>query len=571
MPGVDELKADISVRRKRVETLRDEVKRLTEVTDNNREKLEDVGELIKRVEGLSRAEKSLSNQLGIDRTADMVLLASLEKEEEDLNKKFGDVLSALEESSERQLALDQQLESARATVSDVESVIRETKAEMEKKVLRVESEESILESQEAELKILESLTGLTASVLAPRFVPISTEVTRTVFRLTSCPFCSLGFHCVNFMPTSCGHAYHPACLVALLAKSAEPKCVERNELFHPHWCESWGIDITEEHRQIWEAELGLQSQLDTFSQCIRNLFQKTPHVLSERRMEEKEKRQRFTLKYTATGVERSFAISIATTRVRTHVLAPNNQDTDVYMDDPSCRSTIRSSLTDEKEGEKCMITDVNVPLTRSKKGSKRMSTKGTDSTRKGDKWPLKDSPSTSDYFTLRSAGDLQMYHFFVETLKPYHTLEVWDKAGAELFNMSAQEFFEAYGQDVGKLHKFVCSHLASQMWGITVIRNPSFSGTQHVLSFSCSAHSSSTRLTQSSHASVGVVEVIHAARSRVDSESCVVSCRPSSPGLHTLKHLQSRVNDLGKDIADVISSIKLGSDEEEFAESLTDE
>ncbi|KAL3688978.1 hypothetical protein R1sor_015287 [Riccia sorocarpa] len=191
MPGVDELKADISVHRKRVETLRDEVKWLTEVTDNNREKLEDVGELIKRVEELSRAEKSLSNQLGIDRTAmeklkqdlerrlddggfdeenleDMLLLASLEKEEEDLNKKFGDVLSAREESSERQLALDQQLESARATVSDVEFVIRETKAEMEKKVLRVESEESILESQEAEVKILESLTELTTSVLAPR-------------------------------------------------------------------------------------------------------------------------------------------------------------------------------------------------------------------------------------------------------------------------------------------------------------------------------------------------------------------------------------------------------------------
>ncbi|KAL3679978.1 hypothetical protein R1sor_022934 [Riccia sorocarpa] len=151
MPGVDELKADISVRRKRVETSRGEVKRLTEVTDNNHEKLEDVGELIKRVEELSRAEKSLSNQLGIDQTAveklkqdlerrlddggfdeenpeDMVLLASLEKEDEDLNKKFGDVLSALDESSERQLALNQQLESARATVSDVESVIRKTKA-----------------------------------------------------------------------------------------------------------------------------------------------------------------------------------------------------------------------------------------------------------------------------------------------------------------------------------------------------------------------------------------------------------------------------------------------------------
>ncbi|KAL3700071.1 hypothetical protein R1sor_018093 [Riccia sorocarpa] len=83
MPGVDELKADISVHQKRFETLRDEVKALTDVTDNNRKKLKDDGELINRVEDLSRAENSLSNQPGIDRTA-------VEKIKQDLETRLND-------------------------------------------------------------------------------------------------------------------------------------------------------------------------------------------------------------------------------------------------------------------------------------------------------------------------------------------------------------------------------------------------------------------------------------------------------------------------------------------------
>ncbi|KAL3677109.1 hypothetical protein R1sor_027057 [Riccia sorocarpa] len=187
----------------------------------------------------------------------------------------------------------------------------------------------------------------------------------------------LRFHCVNFMPTSCGHAYHPACLMALIARSAEPKCLECYESFHPDWCESWGIDTKEEHRKKWEADLGLQRQRDALSDCIRDLYQKTPNVLSDRRKVEREKRQRFTQKYTAAGVERSSAVSTSTTRVRAHILAASIPESEAWADDhPSCRSTIRSSLTDEREG------DVNVPQTRSKKG-KRPGSKGyTESTRK---------------------------------------------------------------------------------------------------------------------------------------------------------------------------------------------
>ncbi|KAL3685024.1 hypothetical protein R1sor_003046 [Riccia sorocarpa] len=178
------------------------------------------------------------------------------------------------------------------------------------------------------------------------------------------------------------------------------------------------------------------------------------------------------------------------------------------------------------------------------------------------------SRDRSGHTCVELGNHVQMYHFFVETLKPCHTLEVWDKAGRELFDMSAQEFFESFGQDVGKLHKFVSIRLASQPWGITVIGNPSFTGSQRVLSFSSPGYSYSTTgpvSTKSPSPWVGVVEVIPGARSTVASDSPLVSGGPSSSSLQAFKRLQSRVFDMGKDIAHVIASLKLEADEEEFA------
>ncbi|KAL3676269.1 hypothetical protein R1sor_026217 [Riccia sorocarpa] len=641
MPGVEDLKVDIRVRKESIEKLRGEAKTLTDAVDKNRQNLQDSEECMTRAEELLNKEKYANNQMVTDRIAmekmkqeletrldeggfdeenpeDMQLLASLEEEEEDLNRKLSDLLSALEVSTQRQFQLEEQLTSTRANVKNLGAVIKEAEAEIEKKVSLLERKKSILASQEAEVKILDRIAEVPVSVLAPRFVPTATEVTKSVFRLTSCPVCSLGFHYINFMPTSCGHAYHPACLMSLIARTAEPKCIECEEYFHPHWCESWGIDTTEEHKRRWEAELCLQRQRDAFVECISDLYTKTPHVLSERRKVEKKKRQRLTLKYTAAGVERSSAISSATTRVRAHVLAPNILDSEAWTDHPSCRSTIRSSLTDERE-EDVSILDINVPLTRSKKG-KRLSSKGneklTESTRKVrtrgsfyicwmwrtvEAWTslwigpqtrrsreiTSSSPSSmsqpgtpggrsrdrSGHTCVELGNHVQMYHFFVETLKPCHTLEVWDKAGRELFSMSAQEFVESFGQDVSKLHKFVSSRLAAQPWGITVIGNPSFTGSQRILSFSNTGYSYSTTgpvLANSPSTRVGVVEVIPGACSTAVSDSPLVSGRPSSSSLQAFKRLQSRVNDMGKDIAHVIASLKLEADEEEFAESVVD-
>ncbi|KAL3699349.1 hypothetical protein R1sor_017371 [Riccia sorocarpa] len=395
MPGVPELKADILDRQRRIKALQDEVITLRDIVDNNRKKLDDAEQSILGVEDMSKKEKLASNQLVLDRLTvekekqtletrlddggfdeenpeDIELLSKLEQDEEELNTKFSAVLSALEESERRLLQLIQQSDSIRATIKKLESLNMEEEAEISKKVLTVEREESILESQLLKVKMLDPVAEMAATVRSsPKFVPTSTEVTKTVFRLTSCPVCSFGFHCNNFMAASCGHAYHPACLMAVIAKINEPMCIECDELLHPHWCESWGIETTEDQRQKWEAEVGLQKQRDAFGDSICNIYQKIPQVLRERRMAEKEKCKRIVLKYTASGVERSSAISSATAKVRAHILARSNPDYEALQtyDHQSCRSTIRSSLTDGKD-EDISVVDVNVPLTRSKKGKR---------------------------------------------------------------------------------------------------------------------------------------------------------------------------------------------------------
>ncbi|KAL3682140.1 hypothetical protein R1sor_000162 [Riccia sorocarpa] len=197
MPGVEDLKDDIRVQKESVEKLRGEVKTLTDVVDNNRQKLQDSEESMTRAEETLKKEKSVNNQVGIDRIAmekkkqeletrlddggfeeenpeDMQLLVSLEEEEEDLNSKLSGLLSAIEVSTQRQLQLEEQLHSTRANVNNLDTVIKEAEAEIEKKVSLFEREKSILASQEAEVKILDRMAEVPVSVLAPRFVPTAT-------------------------------------------------------------------------------------------------------------------------------------------------------------------------------------------------------------------------------------------------------------------------------------------------------------------------------------------------------------------------------------------------------------
>ncbi|KAL3699348.1 hypothetical protein R1sor_017370 [Riccia sorocarpa] len=56
---------------------------------------------------------------------------------------------------------------------------------------------------------------------------------------------------------------------------------------------------------------------------------------------------------------------------------------------------------------------------------------------------------------------VQMYHFFVETVKSCHILKVWDRAGEELFNMPAQEIVvwpvRWTGMGIELLYKNICN------------------------------------------------------------------------------------------------------------------
>ncbi|KAL3684584.1 hypothetical protein R1sor_002606 [Riccia sorocarpa] len=115
----------------------------------------------------------------------------------------------------------------------------------------------------------------------------------------------------------------------------------------------------EEVRQEWEKKVGLQKQQDAFNECIKALYQKTPHVLSERRIIEAEKRQCFNVKYTDTGVERTWRVSAATTKVKS----------------ASPCSTVVSTREEERENDVSLVRTNHVPRTRSRAG-KRVGSKG---------------------------------------------------------------------------------------------------------------------------------------------------------------------------------------------------
>ncbi|KAL3688906.1 hypothetical protein R1sor_015215 [Riccia sorocarpa] len=267
---------------------------------------------------------------------------------------YSAALTALEESTKRLKDLQTDLKLSRTSAEKLNADITAAEVQIVTSQSALSREESTIEAQKEELNVLQPFAESKIAALNPTFVPTATEITKSIFRLSSCPVCSLGFHCMNFMPAPCGHAYHPACLVALVAKDGL-KCIQCEESFHPHWCESWGINTTEEYRQKWEHNTELQKQRDAFSECIKRLYIQTPHLLSERRKVEKEKRQCLNVKYTATGVERTWRVSDTATKVR----------------DASPSSTIISSREEEKDSDLCMTEVDHLPLTRSKKGKRK--------------------------------------------------------------------------------------------------------------------------------------------------------------------------------------------------------
>ncbi|KAL3701862.1 hypothetical protein R1sor_019884 [Riccia sorocarpa] len=558
MPGVLELKANIRNREKLIAKLQDDITAQSDAIDSIRDKLKIVAESISNAESQFKTDNAECAKLETERSTlaarkqtlemrledggfnendpepeDMKLLSSLESEEEDLNLSYFRVLTAIEECTSKLVQTQTELKLCRSKEGGLNAKITVAEFEIQKLQSSLTKAESIVEAQIGELKHVEPFAEASIATLSPMFISTATEVTKAIFRLSSCLVCCLGFHCMNFMPTPCGHVYHPACLAALVAHSGL-QCLECSESFHPHWCESWGFDTTEKHRREWEEKTGLQKQQDAFSDCIKSLYQKTPNLLSERRTIESEKRQCLNVKYIAAGVERTWRVSTAATKVR----------------GASPCSTILSSREDDRDNDTSLVATNHVPVTRSKKGKQGGSKADVPArkmagdsqsrflgilqitkcwgpsegqltyagcgrilkdgrpcglglrgrkTREIDGWSqsgvLECTPSSQMSTPAGKSRDraghtcaessVHMFHFFVETGEPSnHVLEVWDRACKELFKMTGQEFFDKYGSDVESLRKFVSGYLASTHWAVTVIGNSSAGAFLRVLSFS---------------------------------------------------------------------------------------
>lgn len=68
------------------------------------------------------------------------------------------------------------------------------------------------------------------------------DLRQHLFKMSSCAIYLFGYHCQNFVLTSCKHTYHPTCIMLLVSKVGfAPRCVACDELFHPNWLASWGL------------------------------------------------------------------------------------------------------------------------------------------------------------------------------------------------------------------------------------------------------------------------------------------------------------------------------------------
>ncbi|KAL3694293.1 hypothetical protein R1sor_007944 [Riccia sorocarpa] len=183
------------------------------------------------------------------------------------------------------------------------------------------------------------------------------------------------------------------------------------------------------------------------------------------------------------------------------------------------------------------------------------------------------SRDRAGHICSQSGEEVQLFHFFIETAEPRHELEVWERAGQELLKMTGQEFFEKYGRDRHSLHKFVSTHLASTPWAITVIGKPSTEECLCVLSCSRAGITSPIRscfLVNPPQPHVGIVQIASDSSDRRMSAVGISSSYNSSGSLAALKRLQARVDMIAKEVAEVIATIKLEQEPEEFVDSTSD-
>lgn len=122
--------------------------------------------------------------------------------------------------------------------------------------------------------------------LSPRSIVTYVQTQDTHHPITECPICYLGYFCNNWIPTPCGHTYHPICLFSLIFADVEsaPKCVACLQVFHPAWLECWGAPQVNHPTVVDMAEKwGLTEQAESFSSSLRILYQNKGGTLKARR------------------------------------------------------------------------------------------------------------------------------------------------------------------------------------------------------------------------------------------------------------------------------------------------
>lgn len=112
--------------------------------------------------------------------------------------------------------------------------------------------------------------------MAPVAIATALHVGARHHRISSCPKCFLGYHCNNWVPTPCGHTYHPHCLFSILHESSlrpvtiPPSCVACKQVFHPDWLVCWGYDTEHHEVKVLEKTFAIEQQREKrFSQLLQ--------------------------------------------------------------------------------------------------------------------------------------------------------------------------------------------------------------------------------------------------------------------------------------------------------------
>ncbi|KAL3696601.1 hypothetical protein R1sor_010677 [Riccia sorocarpa] len=537
MPGIEYLKREILDSEEKGQVTRDEIDRLRFDITKFSEQLDTVQNLLSEAEKKLREKQQLREDLETERSSlmkkksdielqlndgvfddenpeDAHEIEILENEGEEVTADYASCLSRLQSTAKEEETCRSEREELGSQAEEVKQQIKSAEGEIHTKQQTLASIDSTVKAQSDELSFLNSCIEGPTIVLAPRFNPTATELNKTIFRLSSCPVCTLGFHCHNFMATPCSHAYHPACLLPILAKKENLECLQCKQSFHPHWCEAWGIEVTAEHKSKWEERLDLEYQRKAFEKCLLDFYQNQPEHIAERRRDLEEKRNRLTVMYTPEKVENSWVIStmtanqynVGTSSAQSTVAIKSKYSRDYEKEGKLVISTIptvpRGKDVEErnnqmasdyqtsffggvkilkcwgplegqftyaacggslKDGRPCGL-GVAARMARDQMSSSQTSTQtGTPGSKSRDR---------SGHTCVPSGADKHMYHFFIQIASPDVILEVWEKAGQDLFGITGHDFYEKFRHDVPGLHKFVRDRVSCYSWAASVTGKP---------------------------------------------------------------------------------------------------